>query len=38
MSHGFTGSKQQFLENGYLKSLAEMGYFAAALDNRLQAF
>lgn len=35
MSHGFTGGKQQFLENGYLKSLAEMGYFAAALDNRL---
>lgn len=35
ISHGFTGSKQQFEENGYLKTLAEMGYYAVALDNRL---
>lgn len=35
LSHGFTGSKTYFKELGYLKELAEAGYYAAAIDNRL---
>lgn len=35
MSHGFTGSKNDFERNGNLKHLAELGYYAVALDNRL---
>lgn len=34
-SHGFTGSKEYFKKKGYLKELAESGYYAVAIDNRL---
>lgn len=35
ISHGFTGSKADFKKNGCLIELAESGYYAAAVDNRL---
>ncbi len=35
MSHGFTGSKNDIKSKGYLSHLAELGYYAVALDNRL---
>ena len=35
VSHGFTRSKEDFISNGYLRSLAEQGYYAVAIDNRL---
>lgn len=35
LSHGFTQSKDTFSANGYLKELAELGYYAVAIDNRL---
>lgn len=35
LSHGFTQSKDTYSANGYLKELAELGYYAVAIDNRL---
>lgn len=35
LSHGFTLSKETYSEKGYLKELAELGYYAVAIDNRL---
>ncbi len=35
MSHGFTGRKEMFRDGGYMEELAEMGYYAVAIDNRL---
>jgi dienelactone hydrolase len=35
ISHGFTGRKEDYLNKGYLQRLAEMGYYAVAIDNRL---
>ncbi|HEX2946939.1 MAG TPA: alpha/beta fold hydrolase [Clostridia bacterium] len=35
MSHGFTGRKEMFREGRYMEKLAEMGYCAVAIDNRL---
>ncbi len=35
ISHGFTGSKEDIKKKGYLEELAESGYFAVAIDNRL---
>ena len=35
MSHGFTGSKDDIKNKGYLNHLAELGYYAVAIDNRL---
>ena len=35
MSHGFTNSKESYKSNGCLKCLAEAGYYAVAIDNRL---
>lgn len=35
LSHGFTQSKYTYSTNGYLKELAELGYYAVAIDNRL---
>ena len=34
LSHGFSGSKADFINGGYLHELAELGYYAAAIDNR----
>jgi len=34
LSHGFNGCKENFKEKGYLQILADMGYYAVALDNR----
>lgn len=35
LSHGFTQSKDTFSANGSLNELAELGYYAVAIDNRL---
>jgi dienelactone hydrolase len=35
MSHGFTGSKKDIKRKGWLRELAESGYYAVAIDNRL---
>ena len=35
LSHGFTQSKEIFSANGCLKDLAELGFLAVAIDNRL---
>lgn len=35
LSHGFTGSKEDYINKGYLQQLAEQGYYAVAIDNRL---
>ena len=35
LSHGFTQSKDTYSTNGCLKELAELGYYAVAIDNRL---
>lgn len=35
LSHGFTQSKDTYSANGCLKELAELGYYAVAIDNRL---
>lgn len=35
ISHGFTGNKNDIKKKGYLKELAELGYYAVAIDNRL---
>jgi len=35
ISHGFTRNKEFFKKKGFLRKLAEQGYYAVALDNRL---
>jgi pimeloyl-ACP methyl ester carboxylesterase len=35
ISHGFTRSKEDFVDKGYLQELAMKGYYAVAIDNRL---
>lgn len=35
VSHGFTQSKETYAANDCLKDLAELGYYAVAIDNRL---
>ena len=35
LSHGFRGSKSDFVDGGYLQELANLGYCAVAIDNRL---
>ena len=35
LSHGFTLSKETYSANGFLKELANLGYYAVSIDNRL---